>query len=57
MTLYKMVKGSVTSKTVKARCPECGLEFKYPENACFHPTTCGKFECEIKHQHPEVYKK
>ncbi len=44
-----------TIKWLKARCPQCGLEFEYPE-CNYKPTTCGKFKCELKHQHPELYK-
>ena len=54
MTLYKMVKEIITTKEVKAKCSECGVVFKYPEGSLYTPVTCGKFDCEIKHQHPEL---
>ena len=47
MTLFKMVKG-------KGKCVECGQEFEYPEDSLYKPKTCGRLDCEIKHQHPEL---
>jgi len=37
----------------KARCPECGQEYEYPEGG-YKPATCSKFECLHKHAHPEL---
>ncbi len=54
MTLYAMVKEIITTKDIKVKCVECGLVFKYPANSLYHPVTCGSFECEYKHQHPEL---
>lgn len=54
MTLYKMVKGIITTKWAKAKCFECGQTFEYPEDSLYKPKTCGRFNCEIKHQHPTL---
>jgi len=54
MTLFKIIKEAITSKEVKAKCSECGQEFKYPENSPYKPETCGSLNCELKHQHPEL---
>ena len=54
MTLYKMVKEAVTTKWVKGKCSECEQEFEYPEDSLYKPKTCGRLDCELKHQHPEL---
>ncbi len=53
MTLYKMVKEAITYKEVRAKCSECGQEFKYPKDSLYKPKTCS-YECEFKHQHPDL---
>lgn len=55
MVLPAMVKKIITEQWVKARCA-CGTTFEYPKNIPYKPETCGKFDCEIKHQHPELGK-
>jgi len=57
MTLFGMIKEIVTTKWVKANCPECGIKYKYPEGKQQIFQTCGRFECEFKHQHPELKEK
>lgn len=42
-------------KWVKAKCPECGCEYEYPED--FKLPTCAKSECVRKHLHPELSKR
>lgn len=54
MTLFKMVKEALTTKTIKAKCSECGQAFEHPENSLYKPKTCGGFDCELKSQHPEL---
>jgi len=54
MTLFKIIKEAITYKEVKAKCSECGQEFKYQENSLYKPETCGRLDCELKHQHPEL---
>jgi len=53
-TLFRMVKETVTEKWAEARCSECKQKFEYPVNSYYKPETCGKFDCEYKHQHPEL---
>jgi len=52
MTLYKMVKEIVTTKTIEIKCSECPVKFKWPKNSPYYPKTCS-FDCEYKRQHPE----
>ncbi len=54
MELYKMVKEIIATKEVKVKRCKCGLVFEYPANSFYIPETCGKFDCEFKHQHPEL---
>ena len=42
-------------KWLKARCPICKLEYKYPEGG-YQPKTCGSFDCIYKYLHPELNK-
>lgn len=55
MTLYKMVKEAITYKEVSARCPMCGMEYKYPKGR-YQPPTCDNFACVQKYLHPELDK-
>lgn len=36
-----------------ATCPYCGED--YPYLIIYKPTTCGKFDCNHRHLHPELY--
>lgn len=54
MTLFKMVKETITTRWVKAKCSECGQVFEYPKDSLYKPETCGRFDCELKRQHPEL---
>jgi len=40
-------------KWLKAKCPECGKEYEYPEGG-YKPATCSSFDCIHKHLHPEL---
>ena len=39
---------------IKAKCPECGATFEYPESG-YKPETCGKFECIYRHKHKSIF--
>jgi len=43
-------------KWAKARCPECGEMYEYPEGG-YKPKTCGKFDCVRAHLHPKLKKR
>ena len=56
MTLLKSIKEAITGET-EARCPICKQVYKYPKSGyggIYVPSTCGRFECEYKYQHPEL---
>ena len=40
-------------KWVKARCPECGGTFEYPEGG-YKLATCANPDCIKKYLHPEL---
>ena len=44
----------VDIKWLKANCSECGQEFEYPKDSLYKPETCGRLDCELKRQHPEL---
>lgn len=43
----------IAIKWTKARCPECGQLYEYPEGG-YRPSTCSNFDCVHKHLHPEL---
>ena len=53
MTLFKMVKEIVTTKWLKAKCPECRQEYEYAESG-YHPPTCSNPDCVQNNLHPEL---
>jgi len=58
MTLLKKIK-EITTRETAARCPICKQMYKYPKGGygeIYIPSTCGRFECEFEHQHPELNK-
>ena len=58
MALLKTIKEQF-AREVEARCPICKQMYKYPKGGygeIYIPSTCGRFECEFEHQHPELNK-
>lgn len=53
MTLFKMAKEAIAYKEVKARCPICKMEYKYPKGI-YQPPTCDNFDCVQAYLHPEL---
>ncbi len=36
---------------VYARCPYCGLKYRYVENSLYRPKTCSNYECLRRYLH------
>ncbi len=48
------VEGCLTRKheVIEKTC-ECGIKYNYFKSG-YEPSTCGRFDCEYSHQHPEL---
>jgi hypothetical protein len=43
-----------TLKWVYARCPHCGLTYRYPENSLYRPKTCRQYQCVKRNLHSRI---
>ena len=41
-------------KWVYARCPYCGLTYRYPENSTYRPKTCRRYRCVKRSLHSNI---
>ena len=53
-TLKKKAVVALVTEWAYARCPYCGLRYPYVAKSCYRPKTCGSYECERRHLHPEL---